>query len=383
MIVLNKSRLKEYIAFAIAFLLFISIPPYFVWNLSGLLLVVSPVIIILLSLIYCGSFSKRNIGFALSLAVLYLLFALRDGNNIFGIIARVLLVFIFAFNSRLIQATYKYFYNIYSFFLIPSIIAYIFVIFLGVDLPYNILEPENAIKDYLFRQYPCLIVSDDISIGAFRFHSYFDEPGVVGTISGILLLINGLNYKKWQTWTLLLSGIFSLSFAFYILLFFNILFFQSTRVKVIFGGIIITLLIIFANNEIVQTLLLNRFMIENGQVAGINRTTSSMDFFMANFWNSDKLYLGYGNGYSQNFVNVGGASYKDLLVNYGIIGLGSLSFLSILYGIKYLGFTKRLLVFGLIWGCIIYQRPFIFNLIYFYLMYIILFIPDYQKTQIR
>lgn len=380
---IRRGKIKECISAIIAFLLFLSIPPYFIWNLSGLLILVAPVVIIFLSLIYCGSFSKRNIGFALALAVLYLLFALRDGNNIFGIIARVLLVFIFAFNSRLIQATYKYFYNIYSFFLIPSIIAYIFVIFLGVDLPYNILEPENAIKDHLFRQYPCLIVSDDISVRTFRFHSYFDEPGVVGTISGILLLINGLNYKQWQTWVLILSGIFSLSFAFYLLFIFNILFFQSTRVKVIFGGIIIALLIIFANNEIVQTLLLNRFMIENGQVAGINRTTSSMDFFMANFWNSDKLYLGYGNGYSQNFVNVGGASYKDLLINYGIIGLGSLSFLSILYGIKYLGFTKRLFVFALIWGCIIYQRPFIFNLIYFYLMYIILFIPDYQKTQIR
>lgn len=380
---IRRDNIKECISVIIAFLLFLSIPPYFIWNLSGLLLLVAPVIIIFLSLLYCGSFSKKNIAFALSLAVLYLLFALRDGKNLFGIIANVLLVFIFAFNSHLIQTIFKKFFNIYSVFLIPSVIAYIFVIFLGVDLPYNIVEPENALKDHLFRQYPFLIVSDDISIRAFRFHSYFDEPGVVGTISGILLLINGLNYKQWQTWVLILSGIFSLSFAFYLLFIFNILFFQSTRVKVIFGGIIIALLIIFANNEIVQTLLLNRFMIENGQVAGINRTTSSMDFFMANFWNSDKLYLGYGNGYSQNFVNVGGASYKDLLVNYGIIGLGSLSFLSILYGIKYLGFTKRLFVFALIWGCIIYQRPFIFNLIYFYLMYIILFLPDYQKTQMR
>ena len=380
---IRRDSIKECISVIIAILLFLSIPPYFVWGVSRFLLILAPLIIIFLSLIYCGSFSKRNISFALSLAVLYLLFALRDGKNITGIIANVSLVFVFAFNSHLIQATYNKFFNIYSFFLIPSIVAYIYVVFLGIDLPYNIIEPENAIKDYLFRQYPFLILSDDISIGAFRFHSYFDEPGVVGTISGILLLINGLNYKKWQTWALLLSGIFSLSFAFYLLLFFNILFFQSTRVKVIFGGIIITLLIIFANNEIVQSLLLNRFMIENGQVAGINRTTSSMDFFMANFWNSDKLYLGYGNGYSQNFVNVGGASYKDLLINYGIIGLGSLSFLSILYGIKHLRFTKRLFVFGLIWGCIIYQRPFIFNLIYFYLMYIILFITDYQKTQIR
>jgi len=376
---LNRNFIKEIILLLISLLLFLSIPPFFVWKVSELLRLIIPVFIVILSYIYCRALSRKNLLFSITLAILYLFFALRDGKNVIGIIATISIVFIFAFDSRFIFLTYKKFVNIYCLFLIPSICVYIAVVLLGVELPYQIIDPQNSLKDYLYRQYPLLITSDTLSNDTFRFCSYFDEPGVVGTISGILLLIDGLNPRKWQTWILLISGVFSLSFAFFLLLFSNIILFQSTDLKILFCSLLIILFVIFANNEVLQLLLFDRFQIEDGQVAGINRTTSSMDFFMHSFWNSDKLCWGYGNNYAQIFVNTGGASFKDLLINYGLIGFGGLCVLSIYFGLRYLRITKRFLVFCIIWGCLIYQRPFIFLLIYFYLMYIILFVSNNQK----
>ena len=364
--------------YLVAFILFLTIPPYFVWSISGKFQLFLVVLAIFISFVINRRISSKNIQFVIVLSVLYLFFALKDGKNIFGLIATILVCWIFAFKTSFSEEVFNKFCNIYAILMIPSILVYIAVVLLGVSLPYEILDPPNALKDYSYFQYPCLVLSDKLSVNSFRFCSYFDEPGVVGTISGILLLINGINFKKWQTWPIILSGVFSLSLAFYLLLIGNIILFQPLRVKLLLSFVFILIFICFTQNEIVQEVLFERFAFENGKMAGINRTTSSMDFFMHSFWSSDKVVFGYGNNYAQEFVNVGGASYKDLLINYGIFGFGLFALSSLFFAFKYCGFSKRFILFCCVWGSIIYQRPFIFNTIYFYLMYITLFISHKQ-----
>lgn len=374
-----KNSCIEYLA---ALLIWCSIQPYFLWKveLLGLVIVLS---FILISFIRCKSISGVNITFFLGILSLFLVFAIRDGKNIFGITSVGLLCFILLFPSWYLCRIFNCFIKIYAALIIPSIVVYILVMFVGVSIPSQIIEPLNALKDYDYTQYPFLVMINRVDVGMFRFMAYFDEPGVVGTISGVLLFMHGLRLNRWETYPILISGLFSLSLAFYLMLFVNILLFQSFKVKFVFVLLLSALAVYFATDEVVGKLIFERLEIEDGELAGINRTTSTMDTFMKRFVSSDKFWFGYGNNYAQKVVNEGGASYKDLLVNYGLFGFLSLIIISMFGAIKRLGFSIDLLIYVTVWGAIIYQRPFIFNLIYFFLLYIPLFyLKDKQNKRL-
>lgn len=374
-----KNSCIEYLA---ALLIWCSIQPYFLWKveLLGLVIVIA---FILLSFIRCKSISGVNIAFFLVVLLLFLIFAIRDGKNIFGITSVGLVCFILLFPSWYLCRIFNCFIKIYAALIIPSIVVYILVMFVGVSLPSQIIEPLNTLKDSDYIQYPFLVMINRLGAGTFRFMSYFDEPGVVGTISGVLLFIHGCQLKRWETYPILISGLFSLSLAFFLMLFANIILFQPLRTKVFFIALLSSLAIYFATDEVVGKLIFARLEIEDGELAGINRTTSSMDSFMKRFVDSDKFWFGYGNNYAQKVVNEGGASYKDLLVNYGLFGFLSLIIISMFGAIKRLGFSIDLLIYVTVWGAIIYQRPFIFNLIYFFLLYIPLFyLKDKQNKRL-
>ena len=365
-----KSNLIEY---SVAGLMFLSIQPYFIWRIEllGLFIAFS---FIVLSFIRCKGISKINSSYCLWILCLFLCFAIRDGKNIFGLIAVSLVCLILLFPTDYLCRVFDRFVKIYALLIIPSIVVYIIVVF-GVitSFPSQIIEPLNALKDYDYTQYPFLVMVNKLDAGAFRFMAYFDEPGVVGTISGVLLFLRGLQLKNWETYPILISGMFSLSLAFYLMLFANILLFQSFKVKIVFISLLSALAIYFATDEVIGKLIFDRLEIEDGQLAGINRTTTNMDVFMKRFVNSDKFWFGYGDSYAQNVVNEGGASYKDLIVNYGIIGFISLVIVSLTGAIKRLGFSIELIIYIAVWAAIIFQRPFIFSLIYFFLLYIPLF----------
>lgn len=374
---------KVFIEYLVAFLIFLSIPPYFVWHIGYLNLFILLVFIVL-SFIQCKSISKMNLTFCLWILFLFLWFAIRDDKNFFGIIATSLLCIILLFPTDYLCQIFRRFVKVYAALMIPSIIVYILIVFVGISsLPSQIIEPLNILKDYDYTQYPFLLMINRLDVGMFRFMAYFDEPGVVGTISGVLLFLHGLKLNRWETYPILISGLFSLSLAFFLMLFANIILFQPFKVKMIFMTILLSLGIYFATDEVVGKLIFERLKIEDGQLAGVNRTTSNMDAFMKRFVNSDKFWFGYGENYAQTVVNEGGASYKDLIVNYGIIGFISLVIVSFISAIKRIGLSIEFMIFIAIWGAIIYQRPFIFSLIYFFLLYIPLFyLKDRQNNRL-
>ena len=247
--------------------------------------------------------------------------------------------------------------------------AYCVTVILGISLPSQTIPPLNTLKDYYYIQYPFLLVPSGFIGEMFRFEAIYDEPGVVGTISGILLLLRGLNLKKWDTYPILISGILSLSLAFYLMLFTYVLFFQSIKAKMVTITTLIVFAFYFYNNEFVNERLFERLKIENGQLVGVNRTTGTIDSFMNTYVTSEKFWWGYGEKYAQRVVNRGGASYKDLIVDYGILGFSLFVLITLIKGIKELGMSRMFVIFLIIFIFIVYQRPFIFSLIYFFLIY--------------
>lgn len=354
---------KNYLSYLVSFLLLLSIPPYFMWELKGIfpLIVVFIAALCLLKIRYV---TKTNVIYFCLAFIFYLYLCLRSDYNIFGYIATMAITFMFLSSDLFLRKVFDNFCFLYTVTMIPSIIMYILVVFVGVGITYNIIEPLNVFKSTYYYQFPFLVVpslSDDIS---FRFFSYYDEPGVVGTISGIILLVRKIDFKKWAIYPLLISGILSFSFAFILMLIFNVLIFQQMKTKIIILFVSVFSLLYLSTNEVVDKFIFSRFKIEDGKVVGDNRTIASFDDFWGDFVESDHFLWGYGQHYSSR-VNSGGASYKDLIINYGIVGFISLVFIFTSFAWKKLGRIRPFLIYVIIFVSIIYQRPFIANIVYF------------------
>lgn len=288
----------------------------------------------------------------------------------FGVIATLLPLIILFIDEKEWNSIYKYFFWIYSVTLIPSLIVYFGVCWMGINLPYSVLIPFNDLKDYNYLAYPFLVVSDmPLELQNIRFHAYYDEPGVVGTISGVLLVINRFNLKDWKNWLLLISGVFSFSLFFYILSFGYLFIFGSSKAKLLLTILVIVIMaFLVVDDGPFSSLILSRLEFDNnGEWAGDNRTTDRFGIFWEKFINSHDVWFGYGKGYAE-IIDSEGASYKHLIVDHGII-MFLLYILAYIY--YYFSFDlplKSKILLLVILFAMLFQRPFIFSVLYVFLL---------------
>lgn len=294
------------------------------------------------------------------------------GANIVGILFTASLVGLFLISSQNWKRLYDVFVSIYSIVLIPSIFVFILVKYLGVNIPYNVIDPLVELKGYVYYQYPFCVIPNTIT-STFRFGSIFDEPGVVGTISAVLLVTNKFDFEDRRNWSIAVAGVLSLSMFFFVIVFFYIFMFAPTKTKisaVLFLGII-GIFIYNYDKEILQSLVFDRFVIEDGQLAGNNRTATGFDNWYQSYLQSDKALVGYGKGYCSAVQNIGGASYKNIVVDAGVpmfivfvLGL-IFYYLSILNRKSQ---RKDLILILVLSAGVVFQRPFIYELFYIFLI---------------
>ena len=255
--------------------------------------------------------------------------------------------------------------------MIPSIMVFILVLS-GFDylLPNTVLDPIEASKNHNYVHYPFLVMPDYLTnIDYFRFMAFYDEPGVVGTISGLLLLSKKVEFNNWLTYPVLISGLLSMSLTFYVMIVVYILVISNLKTKIWILSIfaIIFFLSYSYVEEYLNTYIIERLEFSGGKMSGDNRTSASFDIFFRNFIRNDyHLFFGYGNNYAK-IVNPGGGSYKDIIVDNGIIFFFAyiLSFI-MLAGTKLK--NTALLVYIITFACVFYQRPFIHTFVYFILL---------------
>ena len=238
---------------------------------------------------------------------------------------------------------------------------------MGYDLPYSVIEPLNKLKTYNYFAYPFCVIPDESYFSHFRFCGCYDEPGVVGTIAGIMLVINRWNMRNWKNIVLLISGIFSFSLYFYMLQFLYFLFYARLRYKIVAFFLLIGLFFYLQNDELVNKFLLARLDFSGGDFSGDNRTTASFDSWYRNFLFTGDFWIGCGKGMA-NIVDSGGASYKHLIVDYGFImfAIYMFSFLYLIW--RNHSVLKKFLIISIVLFSLIYQRPFIFNYLYLFLL---------------
>lgn len=256
---------------------------------------------------------------------------------------------------------------IFSFISFISLIFYIIVVFLKINLPYkNVEYSQYTYRLYyffLFRTYDSIVLEYN------RFHSLFLEPGHLGCVAVLLLNANGFNLKNKYNIMLLISVFFTFSLAAYFLLFITFVFlnFKLKNLKYILCGLLV-LLCVFVyymnkKDSIIYQEIISRLIItDDGNIAGNNRYTSTFTNYYQTFIKTKNLFLGIGPEY-KNMSGMQSAGYKVYIVQYGIIGTFSVILFNFMVYIKnfsrksFFLFLINLLIFinlgTPLWACIL------------------------------
>lgn len=376
---MTQRHLKDIEAFIFAFCLYIITPVFFVWHTK-----IATICTLVCVLLAIKNFSNQRAGFFnrylffMGFMISYCYFVLKTDTSTLWYIIMIASCFLFAVSKDFIANVFKKFTLIYSITLVPSIIVYLLINVFGLDLLITVIEPLNESKLYEYSVYPFLVQDNEYTsiLLLKRFHGYYDEPGVVGTISAVLLISSGYNLKRLINVPIFIAGVLSFSLAFLIASVVYIVVFCPLKYKIFIVIFIFVSLSLSYNNDALDHHILKRVTFEEGRMVGDNRTIPGFDEWYEKFKESDKFYCGIGWQNAKD-MNRGGSSYKELIVAYGIVAFIFYIGMIVLFALYHLKLRKDLFIYFYLFFLVIYQRPGVLVYIYMFLTFApILFLAE-------
>lgn len=370
-----------------AALLFLKFQPYFLWEFSGTLLLLAvtlPLVLILMTHARGG----KEVTAAVIFGIIAFLGALTEGNNVFGLLVKIMVVVLFLCTSYL-QEVYKYFKILYVILIGISAAVWVMVL-CGVPLPMNEIMPLNSLKEIYYNQYPFLVMlgydPEESIFRAFRFCGFFDEPGVVGTNALLMLLIERFNLRKPSNVVLLISGLISMSLFFYVGSFLYILYsFTLTegnvRAKVVAILCFVVVAIFTYNFEVTHAAIWERLEYDEskGSFAGNNRSDEDLKRYIDRIRWTDAYWLGVQDKEVIEKYS-GSASVQNAVLKYGIIGCILYVSFFVFYIFKRIPRRKDALFCLLFLLITLWQRPDMYSIQYVFLY--LIFIHNFGKRQV-
>lgn len=363
---------EDFFSFVLGFGVLLSIGPYFVW---GSFLFKFYVLFCVISY-FVYLFSNRfvvNFGYGifllffliLILGIPHLSFSFFNGSSI--------LIFIFLSLSNGVKIkVFNAFYFLFSISLLPSIIVWM-SLFLGADLTWERLDPASASRDaagvFYLKYFFALALSSEIfntSYGViYRLAGIYDEPGVVGTLSALLIAANRGNLSSISSKIILIAGFLSFSFAFYILI--SIYFiFTRFRFSVVFFSFS-TFLFITGFDRLRDNGLISRFILERFEILVTNpeSVNNRYDTCFVNafdrFLNGGSIFFGNG-PWAHTFLGCDVSHFSSIIYNHGFFGFFFIVVFYIFlflrsYNLSDFDATKAIAPFIFVFLLGLYQRP--------------------------
>ena len=237
---------------------------------------------------------------------------------------------------------------------------------LNLPIPYDIKPyySENSASLYVDYRLAYLITSFPI----IRLCGLFNEPGYFGTIIAFYLCADQLNLRKKDNLILFIAGLLTFSMAFYVITLLYLAFMTRHKPKILFFWIILLFVVLFILPEIdlgsSMNKLVHRFSFEDGEFVGNNRSKEPIDQTLEDMIGTSDMWFGYGQGYASDLA-VETSTYKSYIIDYGFVGFflmfGSL-FLTTFFEARK---NIYVLIFLICFFASVYQRPGIYNLVYF------------------
>lgn len=364
----SEERIKggRFAIIVTALLLLYKVQPYFFW--SGIFLnnYFNAIITILIGIFFYFNLRKLNDAdkfLMLLFGLILVLYPFVGGQNLNVFISIVPLLFLPFGTDGFSHKVFNSFTNIYCFLIGISLVVWAFSL-VGAIGPYKVIPPLNELKKYNYAVYPFLVRGMD----GFRFSGLFDEPGVVGTISGLLLCCQQ-TFKSLRSIVLLFSGICSFSLFFFVIVAVYYAYSQliagpkKTKSILVFSVAAALGAIVITSSPLFNEMIGDRLKIdsEKGFIAGDNRTSDLAWEMLETIQGTPQFWFGIENkwefheevSYSSSIINVivmNGMAFVLLIVAFYL-----------LYGWVYKSSVLQFLIYFIIVAGTLYQRPGIFK----------------------
>ena len=283
----------------------------------------------------------------LTWTILYAVFLFLSGNTRYAFsqpFYYIPAIMLCSLNTIDLQSIYRFVVKSMAYIL--SIGFIIFVIDLIIDLPpinYVTIGDYNPFENYIF-----LIKSQNLR-EFFRYNGPFAESGHMSMICAFLLYANKYDFKRWYNIVFLISVLFSLSLAGYVLFALGLALYSIKSIKniltVVFLGVFVylgvTQLWNNGDNPVNEIIFSRLEYDEDKGISGNNRFSYDTDKYYENLSLTDRL-LGVGlNEYNKGVEQgvISGAGYKIYIIINGVIGC--LFVLMIYYCISLLSKNRR------------------------------------------
>ncbi|MEF9933466.1 MAG: hypothetical protein RR864_05270 [Cetobacterium sp.] len=233
---------------------------------------------------------------------------------------------------------------------------------LKINLSFEKIETNHPLKlnggIVYWKHYFYTVVSDYKGLRIERFYGFFDEPGTLGTIIGMIFLFDN-NYKilKKERIILFISGMLTLSLAFYIFLFFKFISFPIKKLKKIYIGLTICIFFNWGNYYLKNNYQYIHFK-TYGRILGKedNRASLQAKKILKEFYKTEDIYFGTGKSLSKEYPKINISSWHNIVYHKGIFGL----LILIIYIFYLSNFYRRniyIKILILFYMTSIYQRP--------------------------
>ncbi|WP_043128623.1 hypothetical protein [Photobacterium leiognathi] len=373
-IMLNKNKITSYmIVVSVVFLFFFDIRPYFLWS-TNLFFIKFFSCFFILSVIINNklNLSIKNIVSLFIFILISCLYAISSNGIDTVSLSFILVVCLYILiPDSTKQKIFIAISNIYILFSTISLFTF-FYVYITDSQSFSLIEPLNSVKTLPYRNYFFLVTPSEFGLRDFRFSGVFDEPGVVGTLSALFLANDKIYNNKYKRVILILSGLVSMSLAFYILII-VLFFFKNYKVILItFLSIVLLFPVIKSIGD--GNIIFERFVIQRidnlftSTEKVNNRQSSQFEVVYNDFFNADQFYLGNGIGQA-SLIDPEGFSYTHTIYDNGL-----LFFILVNFYIGYCLFVGRLtlkqsLKCFVLLSLALLQRPYYTNIC----MYVILF----------
>ncbi|MDD4428692.1 MAG: hypothetical protein PHG64_09920 [Paludibacter sp.] len=350
-------------SFIAAFILYYMTLPFFFWGEAYNNPYVRTILTYLMGFLFLRRYQSQGRKFFMPFLMLIILYyAFNSGFNLLYSLSLVPLVLIPFANEKFTKDVYQNFLSIYCLIVFIGLISWLFAV-AGFLSPLGYIPPLNPGKDITYSVYPLLVMFPD----SVRFCGPFDEPGVIGTLSGILLCIQQFNLKDRRTILLLISGFCSLSFFFYALVaVYFLLYFvvekKSVKSTFLFLLTIVIVMLILQKVPFLNEILGQRFVwdADRGWFTGDNR----LSVLASDYWVSLIGTHGFWFGIEDKEWYMELAKGSSSIINVFVVN-GMLLFILYIIFYIYYGIINRkdwysFLLMILVVILTIYQRPGLF-----------------------
>lgn len=259
-----------------------------------------------ISLLFLTNFKKAlNITLLLTIIVqfLYRNFHTAPGIslNVSGVLMTLLLCVFCFLKQQEQEKLYRWFRILLIVMSFLGIIT-VFSFLLGLGLPHTIADYYDETRNASYVNFYFSYLYLDAT--GIRLCGLFNEPGLLGTMLGLTLIIERMNLKKIGNIVMLIAGVMSLSLTFFLLLTLGVIMKLVTNKKAIMPTFV-TLIVIsigvymYDKDNVVLSYIEERtaFDKDTRSIGGHTREEGDFLRLYDQFNKSDNLLFGYGTGY--------------------------------------------------------------------------------------